>query len=509
MRIPRLVIGGVQSGVGKTTFACAILAALRQRGLRLAPFKAGPDYIDPTYHTRAAGVPCRNLDTWLLPPRAVRELFVRAAAGADVAVVEGVMGLYDGRGSNDPAGAGEDEGSTAHLAKLLDAPVLLVVDASASSRTAAAVVLGCQRFDPQVRLAGVLLSGIASERHLDLVAGPIARATGLPVLGYLPTRPDFALPERHLGLVPAGEQGVDNEFFERLAAQAEATIDLGGVVRVAHEAPPLAIGGENPSLAWLTSPPAPLRVGAGRWSPTGVHQKGMDEPGHQLQSLFPEEAAPKRVRIALALDDAFHFYYQDGLDLLRAHGAELVPFRPLRDEALPDGTQGIYLGGGFPEVFAAELAANEAMLAAIRRAAEAGMPVYGECGGLMYLGQGITDQQGRRHRMVGLAPCWSVMGQRWVTLGYRIARARRRTLLLPAGETVRGHEFHWSAPAEPPAEATAAYDVASAEGRPLGVEGFVGGPRANVLASYVHLHFGSDPRLAPAFVAACAATGRT
>ena len=467
--IPRLLVGGVQSGVGKTTFTAAILAALRRRGLHAAAFKAGPDYIDPTYLSRAAGRPCRNLDTWLLAPAAVRELFGRAASGADVAVVEGVMGLFDGRGGSGASGEGEDEGSSAHLAKLLDAPVLLAVDASASSRTAAAVVLGCQRFDPDLRLAGVLLSGIAGERHLELVAGPIQRATGLPILGSLPTRPDLALPARHLGLVPAGEQGVGDSFFDRLAAQAEATLDLDAILSVARAAPPLP----DPSLD--AAPPA--------------------------SRLFPPEPLPAKARIAVAMDDAFHFYYEDALDLLRAHGAELLPFSPLTDSALPDGAGAVYLGGGFPEVFAAELSSNAPMLASIRAAAARGTPILAECGGLMYLGRDIVDAAGARHDMAGVVPLGSTMGAQRVTLGYRIATSRQRSVLLGRGRCVRGHEFHWSTLDGPVAAELAAYDVTAADGRPIGTEGVVAGPADNVLASYVHVHLGSHADLAPAFVA--------
>lgn len=464
------MIAGVRSGAGKTTLACAVLAALRRRGLRVMAFKAGPDYIDPTYLARAAGTSCRNLDTWMISPPTVRELFGHAVLEADVAVVEGVMGLYDGRAGG-PDGTGEDEGSTAHLAKLLDAPVVVVLDVGGTSRTAAAVVLGLQRFDPDVRLAGVLLAGIASPRHLELVAGPITRATGLPVLGYLPRRPEFALPARHLGLVPAGEQGVDDAFFDRLAAQAEQTVRLDRLLAIAQDAPPLA-------------------------APAGT-------------PLFPTAPPATRTRIALALDDAFHFYYEDGLELLRSSGAELVSFSPLRDEALPPDIGGVYLGGGFPEVFATQLAANAPMQAAIRRAAENGLPVYAECGGLMYLGAGLVDRDGARHTMVGFFPYWSDMRQPRVTLGYRVATARRDTLLRRAGETLRGHEFHWSVLDGPAPDEQAAYDVCAADGRALGHEGLVGGPAGNVLASYVHCHFAADPGLAPAFVTACrAASGR-
>ena len=268
-----------------------------------------------------------------------------------MAVVEGVMGLYDGRRSN-PSGDGEDEGSTAHLAKLLDAPVLLVVDAKGAARTVAAVVLGCQHFDPAVRLAGVLLSGISAARHLEIVAGPITRATGLPVLGYLPRREDLALPSRHLGLIPAAEQGVDDAFFERLAIQAEQTIDLDAVLAIARQAqllPEVIVEPGRRPLFPLESTAAPARDGA---------PDALEGTGHAASPTWTQGKPQARAQIALALDDAFNFYYEDGLDLLHAHGAALVPFSPLRDNALPPDVQGIYIGGGFPEVFAAQLAAN-------------------------------------------------------------------------------------------------------------------------------------------------------
>lgn len=472
------MLAGVRSGAGKTTLACALLAALRRRGLRAAPFKAGPDYIDPTYLTRAAGVPCRNLDTWLVLPAVVRQLFARATVAADVAVVEGVMGLYDGRAAG-LDGEGEDEGSTAHLAKLLDAPVVVVADAGGAARTVAAVILGLQHFDPAVRLAGVLLGGIGSPRHLELVGGPIRRATGLPVLGYLPRRPELALPGRHLGLVPAGEQGVDEAFFERLAAQAEETLDVDALLAIAQGAPPLHVS-ETPLVFPTVAATSPALA-------------------------VPASSDGPRTRIALALDDAFHFYYEDGLDLLRAHGAELVPFSPLADETLPPDVGGVYLGGGFPEVFAAQLSTNEPMAAAVRGAALAGLPVYAECGGLMYLGAGLVDRDGVHHQMAGVFPYWSDMRQPRVTLGYRVATVRRDAVFLFQGQTLRGHEFHWSVLDRPPPADSAAYDLRSAAGEPVGHEGFVGGPAANVLASYVHCHFAADPALAPAFVNACRA----
>jgi cobyrinic acid a,c-diamide synthase len=447
----RLLIAGVSSGSGKTTVTSALLAALRRRGLRVQPFKAGPDYIDPSYQTRAAGIPARNLDPWLLPEDRLKDLFARAAAPADLALIEGMMGLYDGK-------ADTEEGSTAHLAKLLATPVVLVIDAGKLSRTAGAIALGMQRFDPSLALAGVILNGIASEGHRRWVAGPIEAATGLPVLGYLPQRADLALPERHLGLIPTAEGGVDERFFEQLAAQAEQTIDLDRVLALARSAP-----------AFTARP----------------------------SDLFPARAIAPQTRIAVAQDEAFSFYYQDNLDLLRAWGTDLASFSPLHDQALPERIGGLYLGGGFPELFAAQLAANQAIHAAIRQAAGRGLPIYAECGGLMYLGAGIVDATGHRHTMIGLVPGWSAIDQPRLSIGYRTGRAHRDSFLLRQGEPVRGHEFHWSNLAGGPTETSAAYVL---DGEPRRWEGYAEG---SLLATYLHLHFGSDPRLAPRFVAAC------
>ena len=445
------VIAGTESGVGKTTVTGGVLGALRRRALRVQPFKAGPDYIDPSYHARAAGRPSRNLDAWMLPPAALRELFGRACAGADVAVVEGVMGLFDGR-------AGEDEaGSTAQIAKLLGLPVVLVVDAGRMARSAAAMVLGYQRFDPALTVAGVILNNVASDGHFAMCRAPIEAITGVPVLGRLPHRPDLTLPERHLGLVPTVEGPAADTYFDELVALTAREVDLDALLRLA----------------------APVQPG--------------EETG-----LFPSQPQPVQARLAVALDRAFSFYYEDTLDLLAAWGAEVVPFSPLADAALPAGVDGVYIGGGFPELYAAELAANRPLIASLRRAAAAGLPVYGECGGLMYLGESIEDFDGRVHPMTGIVPLRSRLQGARLTIGYRTVQARRSTPLLRPGETVRGHEFHWSTLTAPPSPDTAAYHL-----RETGAgEGFAAG---SVLASYVHLHFGADARLAPRLVAACAA----
>ncbi len=444
--------------MGKTTVATGIMAALTARGHRVGPFKAGPDYIDPSYHRIACGVPCRNMDTWLLPPDVVIELFRRAVSNRDVAVVEGVMGLYDGHSS-----LGEN-GSTAELSKLLGAPVVLVADASKVARSVAAEVLGYQRFDPGVDIAGVVLNGIAGPGHLEFCKPQVEETTGIPVLGYMPHRQDLSQPERHLGLIPTVEGTVVRDWYRRLTSQVEETIDLDQLMALASRA---------------RLPDAPPRV----FPP----------------QVFPKDVQAPRARVAVAMDRAFSFYYQDSLDLLEAWGAEVVPFSPLQDPELPEGAGGVYIGGGFPEMYVEELSRNTAMTASIREAAKRGIPIYGECGGLMYLGEGLTDFQGAPHPMVGLLPVSSSMPGSRLVLGYREVEALADGPLLRRGQRVRGHEFHWSVQDGAPSQQDAAYSVVDQEGR---LEGFRSG---SVLASYVHLHMASHPSLAPRFVEICSA----
>ena len=453
---PALVIAGVRSGVGKTTIATGIMGALTRREMRVQPFKAGPDYIDPSYHKLACGVPSRNLDTWLMSHAAVSELYQRASDSRQISVIEGVMGVFDGHSNL------SEEGSSAELAKLLDAPVILVADASKVARSVAAEVLGYQLFDPDLRIAGVILNGVGGPRHLDFCAPQIEATTGLPVLGYLPRREELVQPERHLGLIPTVEGTVVNEWYDTLIAQVEETIDLDRLLKIAAS----------------SNPPA------------------------AVPSLYPEEDQPKRAVIALAQDPAFSFYYQDSLDLLQAWGAELVPFSPLVDVGLPAGAGGVYIGGGFPEMFAQQLSQNEPMLQSMRQAVGRGLPVYAECGGLMYLGQSLSDLEGVQHTMVGAIPVVSSMAGRQLHLGYREVESCTDSPLLRKGQRVRGHEFHWSVLEQPADPEQAVYRVVDQDNRP---EGFQTG---SVWASYIHIHLGSDPTLAKRFVETCAGGSR-
>ncbi|HEX9114654.1 MAG TPA: cobyrinate a,c-diamide synthase [Anaerolineae bacterium] len=456
---PRLVLAGASSGVGKTTLTAGLLAALRGRGVAVQAFKAGPDYIDPSYHALASGRPCRNLDAWMLPPEAMVASFRRACAGASFALVEGVMGLYDGYGYDD------EEGSTAYLAKLLDAPVVVVLNVASLGRSAGAMALGYANFDRRVRVAGFIANNAGSASHGEGTARAITAATGLPCFGWLPRDPALVIPERHLGLIPTAEPGQWEAFITAAAAHVSKYLDIAALLAVAGE----------PAVA-----PA---------------QRGDEE---QPVSVTPPAGRPL---VAVARDEAFSFYYEDNLDLLRAAGARLCFFSPLRDAHLPAGAAGLYLGGGFPEIYAEALSANRTLLADLRTAIARGLPTYAECGGLMYLTGSVTDMAGAVHEMVGAVPGRSRMTPK-LTMGYRRVVARRPTFLAPAGLTIRGHEFHYSDWIDRPPLDTAVYDVTPRRGEVASPEGYAAG---NLVASYVHLHFGAAPGLAERMVAACRA----
>jgi cobyrinic acid a,c-diamide synthase len=443
--IPTVVVGAAQSGAGKTTATMALIAGLRARGLTVQPFKVGPDYLDPSLLTWAAGRPCRNLDAWMVPGQHLLELFHRACRGADVAVVEGVMGLFDGR-----AGAG-DEASTADVARLLRAPLLLVIDAARASRTVGAVALGLSRADPRLRVTGAILNRVASDRHLETCAEGLA-AVGVPLVGHLTRTPGLTLPDRYLGLISPSEaepRAGLREALERAASGLDLDLAMGHALAAA---PPGAVTG-----------------------------------------LFPDRPVATRARVGVAHDRAFHFYYRDALDLLEAWGAELVPFSPLEADVVPAGVGGLYLGGGYPELFARELAANASMLASLRVAHERGALVYAECGGAMYVAAAIEDADGERHAMAGLWPGWTSLRERRLSVGYRRVRACPPGFL--AGLELPAHEFHYSQVSD--AGDRPAWIVLDQGGRPEGHAA------PGLMASYIHVHLGSRPGLAACFVAAC------
>jgi cobyrinic acid a,c-diamide synthase len=465
-----LVIGGVASGVGKTTTTIALSRAFIARGLRVALFKCGPDYLDPTYHARATGCPSQNLDGWMMGRDAVLATFERGAAGADVAIVEGAMGLFDG------ASPDSDEGSTAEIAKWLDAPVLAVVDASAMARTVAAVALGLATFDPALRVAGLICNRIGSRGHLELLRSAVGTP---PIVGGFPDEPELRFPERHLGLRTADERSVPETVLDRWGRAAAEWFAVDRVLEIGRSAGELPRpAGELPcSAGELPGPAGELPRPAGG---------------------TPVATASRRCTIAVAHDEAFHFYYEDNLRRLEEFGATLTRFSPVRDRAIPDA-DGVYIGGGYPEAHAEALAANGSMHDSIRAFAARGGPVYAECGGLMFLVRALRTLDGRAHRMVGLLEGEATMCDRLRAIGYVEVVTQRPTILGPTGLRFRGHQFRYSemtAAAEP-----SAYGVHVRYGGAVLQEGWAS---RNVLASYVHAHWASNPVVARGFVESCA-----
>ena len=449
--IPRVVIAATGSGVGKTTATIALIGALRARGLKVASFKCGPDYLDPTYHRRAAGANSQNLDGWMMGREAVLATFTRASHGCDIAIVEGMMGLFD---SATPTG---DEGSTAEIAKWLEAPVLLVVDASGMARSIAAMASGYADFDRALKLAGVICNRVGSRGHLDMLR---QASTAVPVVSGLPGSAEIAFPERHLGLRTADDDAVPQRLFEAWTKIAAEWLDLDAITSIARSAPELPM----------------IRIAGSN--------------GHR----------PRICRIGVAWDDAFHFYYEDNLRRLEEAGAELVRFSPSRDAMLP-AVDGLYFGGGYPEVLARELSVNHAMFDGIRHFAESSRPIYAECGGLMYLAEAIRTLDGATWPMAGLIPGVAVMSSHLQALGYVEVETRAPSMLGPTGTRFRGHQFRYSILDRDGAEPLPhLYTV-----RPRwGLEFQEGYAREDLVASYVHAHWASNPHIPEALVLACA-----
>jgi cobyrinic acid a,c-diamide synthase len=437
----------VASGVGKTTVTVALAAALRAEGLVVSCFKCGPDYLDPTYHARVTGAPSHNLDGWMMGREAVVATFTRAAAGSDVALIEGVMGLYDG------AAPDAEDGSAAQIAKWLGAPVVAVVDAGGMARTIAAIGLGLREFDRDLDLAGLFANRLGSRGHLDLLKSACQKS--VPLLGGLPREETRSFPERHLGLRTADAEVLPDALVRAWGATFADWNTPAAFVALARRAPALDV------------------------------------------AAAATEARADRCRIAIARDRAFHFYYEDNLARLQALGAELVPFSPIDDAALPPDIDGVYLGGGYPELFARELAQNRSLRGSLRALAKVGAPVYGECGGLMYLCNAIRTRDGHTHEMVGLVPGVAVMHDKLQALGYVEVETQRRSILGGAGLRMRGHQFRYSTLEGSSGET---YSVRRRRGGSTHLEGYGAG---SVLGSYVHVHWASNPLVAEGFVKSC------
>ncbi len=443
---PALIIGGTHSGSGKTTVTLGIMAALSRRGLNVQPFKCGPDFIDPTLHRMITGRVSRNLDVRMCGEEYVRGLFARLAPENGISVVEGVMGLFDG-----------GEGSGARLSRLLDLPVLLVVDVRSAAESIAAVVHGFETLDPKVRILGVVFNRVASERHARMVTEAVEKHCRAGVIGSIPCREEFAIPSRHLGLHMGDEKPFDNRRQDMLADMIERHLDLNALIQMASGCGFRDTG--NAPLARLTRPPGSIRIGVAR-------------------------------------DEAFCFYYEDNLELLRESGAEIIFFSPLHEQTLPEGLHGIYLGGGYPELHAPALSENASMREEILRWSNAGLPLYAECGGFMYLTLGIEDRQNSViHLMAGVFPVVSRMQKRLRRLGYRELRLTGPTLVGETGQPLYGHEFHYSEIEPMPPEIRRLYRLGDGREEGYAVD--------NTLAGYIHLHWGKTPEAALRFVDTC------
>jgi len=441
--IPRIIIAGTHSGAGKSTITMGILMALKERGMDPQSFKAGPDYLDPMHHTMVIGKECRNLDTWMFGSE-IERLFVKGSEGSGISVIEGVMGLYDG------IDGVSDEGSTAHLSKILKAPVILVIDAKATARSAGATALGFKEYDKDTNLAGVIFNRVGSPGHLKMLEGSLR---GTPSLGGVFRNDCMNLESRHLGLVPAKED-YDRKKYDMIREHVESCIDIDKLVRIAESAPPI------------------------------------------LKDYEMHRPAKSKVRIGLAKDKAFNFYYIHNIESLIEAGAEIVPFSPMDDD-LPD-VDGLYFGGGYPELFSDSLERNIGMREAVKKVSEDGMPIYAECGGLMYLSHRMSDMEGRKREMCGVFDSESRMNSK-MTLNYVEMTSNAESAICGKGWTVRGHEFHYSVTV-PAGTEKYAFDLSKGRGIEDGKDGFI---TNKTLAGYTHIHFASNPKISEKFVENC------
>ncbi len=445
----RFVLAGTGSGVGKTTFTIGIMRALMKRGLTVQGFKCGPDYIDPTYHTAVTKRPSRNIDSFMMSHNTVCAIVARASQDADAAIIEGVMGFYDGKSPL------SNEGSAAHISEITKSPVILIVNAASMARSAAAIVKGFQMLDENSNIVGVIANQLGSKSHFEIVKTAIEQECGIPVIGYLPKGAVPMMPSRHLGLVPAIERGDLDSYFDSLAEAIEETVDIVQLLEITKT--------------------QSLDVSA---------------------SIFDAQPQRQEVHIAVARDAAFNFYYEENLELLRAYGATLHYFSPLQNEEVPEKAQGLYIGGGFPEEFAEALAKNEVAKQSIRAALERGLPTLAECGGFMYLTEEIVNRQGQVFPMLGVIPGRVSMQDKLAALGYREITGVRGNFLINEEEQAKGHEFHYST-----YEGEHTSPAYFSKGRfRAQQEGYL---HKNIVAGYTHFHFASNPQLVKNWLTAC------
>ncbi|WP_141434057.1 cobyrinate a,c-diamide synthase [Bacillus sp. 03113] len=448
----RLVIAGTGSGVGKTTLTIGIMSALKKKGYHVQGFKCGPDYIDPTYHTAVTGRISRNIDSWMLNHDMVNEIVVRGSKGADISIIEGVMGFFDGKNPTN------NDGTTAELSIITKSPVVLVVNCASMARSAAAIVKGFQSFYKGPNIVAVIANRVGSEGHFKLVKTAIEQECGIPVIGYLKRNADIAIPERHLGLVPSVERGELDSFFDALGDLVLNTIDIETLYDLA-QAPYLEVE----------------------------------------ESQFHREVK-KQVRIAVAKDAAFNFYYEENLELLQAYGAEIVEFSPLNGDLLPENVDGLYIGGGFPEEFAKELANQKEVKESIKTAIENGLPTLAECGGFMFLTEAIETTNHESFEMVGIIPGLVRMQSKLAALGYREVTGEEGNFLFKGNVLAKGHEFHYST-FHPHVVTRPAYQTKGMRGTKK--EGYING---NLVAGYTHFHFGSSPEMVENWIEKCKET---
>jgi len=445
----RFVLAGTGSGVGKTTFTIGIMSALMKRGLIVQGFKCGPDYIDPTYHTAVTQRPSRNIDSFMMSHETVRAIVARASKDADAAIIEGVMGFYDGKSPL------TNEGSAAHISEITNSPVILIINAVSMARSAAAIVKGFQMLDGNSTIVGVIANQLGSKNHFDIVKAAIEKECGIPVIGYLPKGAVPMMPSRHLGLVPAIERGDLDFYFDRLSEAIEETVDIEKLLEITKT--------------------QSLEVSA---------------------SIFDIKPRGQEVHIAVAKDAAFNFYYEENLELLRAYGATLHYFSPLQNEEVPEQAQGLYFGGGFPEEFTKILAKNKETMQSIRAAIKRGLPTLAECGGFMYLTEEIVNRQGQVFPMVGIIPGRVRMQDKLAALGYREITGVPGNFLINEEEQAKGHEFHYST-----YEGKHTSPAYISKGRFCAQqEGYL---HKNIVAGYTHFHFASNPQIVKNWLTAC------